>query len=97
MATERVPMRKIREILRLKWVVQRSHRDDGAECGGQRGRGGVGRRPGAGPALTWATVEALSDDAMERPLYGPTLARRSTEPARSQTWSWMHRSCAGRA
>jgi hypothetical protein len=27
MATERLPMRHIREILRLKWTLKRSHRD----------------------------------------------------------------------
>ena len=27
MATERLSMRKIREMLRLKWVAQRSHRE----------------------------------------------------------------------
>jgi hypothetical protein len=41
MATERLPMRNIREILRLKSTVKRSHRD-GAQFGNQPWRRGVG-------------------------------------------------------
>jgi hypothetical protein len=37
MATERVPMQKIREILRLKWVAQRSHREAARSLGDQPG------------------------------------------------------------
>ena len=33
MATERVPMQKIREILRLKWVAGRSHRETARSLG----------------------------------------------------------------
>jgi hypothetical protein len=74
MATERVPMRKIREILRLKWVLQRSHREAARSLGVSPGAvaSAVGRARAT--ALTWAMVEALSDDALERTLYGPTPA-----------------------
>jgi hypothetical protein len=33
MATERLPMRHIREILRLKWTLHRSHRDTARSLG----------------------------------------------------------------
>ena len=33
MATERLPMRTIREILRLKWLLQRSHRETARSLG----------------------------------------------------------------
>lgn len=71
MATERVPMRKIREILRLKWVAQRSHREIARSLGVSAGAVGsaVGRARARG--LTWTAVEALTDDALERTLYGP--------------------------
>jgi transposase len=74
MATERVPMQKIREILRLKWVARRSHRDAARSLGVSAGTvaAAVGRARAA--ALTWDAVEALSDDALERTLYGPTPA-----------------------
>ena len=81
MATERVPMRKIREILRLKWVAQRSHREVARSLGVSPGAvaSAVGRARAA--ALTWEAVEALSDDALERALYGPTPAEIDGRPA----------------
>ena len=33
MVTERLPMRQIREILRLKWTLQRSHRETARSVG----------------------------------------------------------------
>jgi transposase len=74
MATERVPMQKIREILRLKWVAGRSHREAARSLGVSAGAvaAAVGRARAA--AVTWDAVEALSDDALERTLYGPTPA-----------------------
>jgi transposase len=67
-------MQKIREILRLKWVAGRSHREAARSLGVSAGAvaAAVGRARAA--ALTWDTVEALSDDALERTLYGPTPA-----------------------
>jgi transposase len=64
-------MRKIREILRLKWVAERSHREAARSLGVSPGAVAsvVGRAKVCG--LTWAQVEALSDDALERTLYGP--------------------------
>jgi transposase len=82
MATERVPMQKIREILRLKWVAGRSHRETARSLGLSAGAVGaaVGRARAA--ALTWDAVETLSDDALERRLYGPTPAE--VEGARAE-------------
>ena len=67
-------MRKIREILRLKWVAQRSHREAARSLGVSPGAvaSTIGRAHAR--ALTWEAVEALSDDALERTLYGPTPA-----------------------
>ena len=83
MATERVPMRKIREILRLKWVAERSHREAARSLGVSPGAvaSAIGRAQAR--ALTWEAVEALSDDALERLLYGPTPPR-STGPGQSR-------------
>ena len=78
MATERLPMRKLREILRLKWVAHRSHREVARSFGVSAGTvaGAVGRARASG--LTWAAVEAVSDEALERLLFGPPLAEIST-------------------
>src|SRR5215211_1616430 len=90
MATERVPMRKIREILRLKWVLQRSHREVARSLGVSPGAvaSAVGRARAL--ALTWEAVEALSDDALEQRLYGPRaadVAGQRPEP----DLAWIHR------
>jgi len=71
MATDRLPMRKIREILRLKAVAQRSHREVARSLGISAGTVAsvVGRARLTG--VTWAQVETLSDDVLDRTLYGP--------------------------
>ena len=48
MATERLPMRHIREILRLKWALEAEPPRHGAEPGDQSRRRGVGHEPGHG-------------------------------------------------
>ena len=76
MATERLSMRKIREILRHKWAVGRSHREVAASLGVSVGTvsGAAQRARDAG--LDWAAVEALDDEALEARLYGTTVAER---------------------
>ena len=67
-------MRKIREILRLKWVAQRSHREAARSLGVSAGAvaAAVGRARAA--ALTWDAVEALERRRAGAQLYGPTPA-----------------------
>ena len=84
MATERLSMRKTREVLRLKWVLGRSHREI-------RSATGVGlatvsetasRAQVAG--LDWTQVCALSDDELEARLYPrpePGTRRALPDPA----------------
>jgi hypothetical protein len=69
MATERLSMRKSREILRLKWVLGRSHREAERACSVGLGTVSetVGRARVAG--LDWAAVERLTDDELEARLY----------------------------
>lgn len=69
MATERLSMRKTREILRLKWVLGRSHRDVERACSVGLGTVSetVSRAKLAG--LDWAAVEGLSDEELEARLY----------------------------
>jgi transposase len=70
MATERLPMRHIREILRLKGVVQRSHRETARSLGISAGVVGSVTSRATKLQLSWAAVEGLTDDALERALYG---------------------------
>jgi len=48
MATERLSMRKTREILRQKWELSRTHREIAASVGQSLGRGGDDAGPGQG-------------------------------------------------
>ena len=53
MATERLPMRTIREILRLKWLLQRSHRETARSLGISAGAVASVVTRAAGLGLNW--------------------------------------------
>ncbi len=88
MATERLLMRHIREILRLKWTLRRSHRDTARSLGISAGAVALVVTRAKAMALTWDAVSALSDDALERTLYGPKLALTVARPGPDLVW--MH-------
>ena len=90
MPTERLPMRKLRDILRLKWVAQRSHREVARSLGVSAGTvaAAVGRARGCG--LTWAAVDALSDDALERRVFGAPSAEVVGAHRREPDLAWVH-------
>jgi transposase len=73
MATERLSMRKIREILRQKWVLACSHRQVAASLTVSVGTvtGVLRRATHAG--LDWPQVQHLPDDTLEARLYGAAL------------------------
>jgi transposase len=71
MATERLSMRQIREILRQKWVLGRSHRDVAESLGISSGAVGTTALRARAAGLDWAQVEALTDTALEARVYGP--------------------------
>ena len=78
MATERLPMQHVREILRQKLALGRSHREVAKSLGvsPEHRRVRVRRRPLAG--LDAAAVEALTDAELEARLYAkspPTSVR----------------------
>ena len=89
-------MRMIREILRLKWVAQRSHRETARGLRVSAGAvASVLSRAGA-RGLTWDQVQALSDATLERTLDGPTAAEvDGVRP--SPTWWGSTRSFDGQA
>lgn len=83
MATERLPMRKTREILRLK-ELKRSHREISRALGvgGATVSEAAGRARAAG--LDWAAVAAMPDAELEARLYprsGGDVARPLPDPA----------------
>jgi transposase len=86
MATERLPMRTIREILRLKWSLSRSHRETARSLGISPGAvASVVTRAGQ-LGLTWPDVEPLSEDDLDRRLYGPRLAAGATREEPDPVW-----------
>ena len=66
-------MRKIREILRLKWASQLSNREIAKSCSTARSTvaGCIERASNA--ALTWPLPESLDDTALEHLLYPPVV------------------------
>lgn len=70
MATERLPMRKIKEILRQKWLLGRRHRQiaRALDVGVGTVSSVVARAVAA--ELSWEHVETLNDSTLESRLYG---------------------------
>lgn len=65
MATERLPMRTIRNILRLKWSLQRSHRETARSLGISAGAVGLVVTPATQLGLGWSTVEGRGEDELD--------------------------------
>lgn len=80
MATERLSMRQIREILRQKWVLACSHRQVAASLAVSLGTvtGVLRRATHAG--LDWPQVQTLTDVALEARLYGAPATPGATRP-----------------
>ena len=78
MATPRLTMRNIREILRQKWSLNRSHREVAESL--NISIGGVSKIVGKADeaALTWDAVVTLTDDELERVVYGTQKAPSAT-------------------
>ena len=85
MATERLPMRKIREVLRLRWQLQLSMREVARSAVVSLGVAQKIASRAAAAGMTWASVEAMDDPALEERLYGrpasPTDERPRPDPA----------------
>lgn len=74
-------MRKTREILRLKWLLGRSHRDIARAIAVGVGTPSqvVARAQRAG-IVTWSHVEALSDEELEARMYPPPIRNGEERP-----------------
>jgi hypothetical protein len=71
MATERLSMRQIREILRQKWCLGQSHRAVAESLGIGDGTVGTTVLRARAAGLDWAQVESLTDEVLEARVYGP--------------------------
>ena len=88
MAAERLPMRKIREILRLRWVLKYGVRQTALSAGVSTGIVSRTTQRAHAIGLTWELAEALTETVLEERLYGrslpPGAARAEPDLA------WMH-------
>lgn len=95
MATERLSMRKTREILRQKWALLRTHRAVAASVGVSAGVvGGVLSRAKEAGLTSWAEVEALDETTLDAKLYrGPgSHSEQASESGRPEPdCTWIHR------
>ena len=95
MAAERFSMRQIREILRQKWLLNRTHRAIcESVCVSSGAVSGLLARATV-TGLDWARVQALDDAALEELLY--TARRRARTSGPHPTQGTSTRSARGRA
>jgi transposase len=81
MAKERLPMRSIREILRLRWEQGLRVRQTARSARVSTGKVSQVEQRAKRLGLDWAAVEQLDDEELERWLYGePKAAGRRTRP-----------------
>ncbi len=85
MAGKRLPMRKIREILRLKWEVGLSHRAIARSCSVGLGTVSLYLKRAREAGLSWPLPEALDETALEAQVLRrprpPTGPRPQPDPA----------------
>lgn len=91
MATERLSMVTIREILRLKWGLGKSHREAAQSLGISAGAVGTVMRRAQAAGLTWEQAEALGEDELEARLYGPTRPAGEERPRPDPVWIHLER------
>lgn len=90
MPRERLSMRNIREVLRLRWEHGLSHRQIVASC--KIGQGTVVEylRRAAGAGLTWPLPEGLTDTELEGKLFPPAAVIAAAERPLPD-WADVHR------
>lgn len=88
MATERLPMRSIREILRQKLELKRTNREIHAATGASLGKVGAVCSRCQKLKLSWADIATVSDEQLELKFYGPKLS--SSAPRPTPNWLEVH-------
>lgn len=89
MARERLPMRKIREILRLKWEQHRSNRETARSLGVSTGVVSKTVNRAKIKGLDWASVEAMDEEQLSVLVYGRKVKAGTQRPLPDPRW--MHR------
>ena len=89
MSEKRLSMRKIRELMRLKYEFGRSHREIAASLGVANSTVSDYVRRAVAAALSWPLPEGLDDAALEAALF-PALPP-SRVPRPEPDWQYVHR------
>ena len=96
MPAERAPMRKVREVLRLRHALGVSERQIAVTIGVSRSTVGEYLRRAAVSGITWPVPEGVDDAELERRLF--TLPTFDEKPARPlPEWSHVHKELKRRA
>ena len=90
MPRERIPMRKIKEVLRLKWSCGLSRRGIAKSCSVARSTVDEYVNRSAEAGLVWPLPESLDDTALEQLLYPPTVTPDASS-RQLPDWHAVHR------
>ena len=88
MAGRRLSMRRMREILRQKWALGRSHREVAQSLGVSTGAISAVLARANTAQLSWEAIEGLDEVELERRLYGSALGGPSARPL--PDWAEIH-------
>ncbi len=86
MATEKLSMRNVREILRQKLELKRTHRAVAKALGISNGAVGTLMVRWKAARLDWAAVKELAEDDLEQRLFGPRLPSSTPRPLPDMLW-----------
>ena len=89
MPAQRLPMRKVREVLRLKHAAGASERHIAASLGISRSTVAEYLRRAAVVGITWPVPDELGDIALERRLFSPPFAVHES-PRPQPDWARLH-------
>ena len=96
MPAERAPMRKVREVLRLRHALGVSERQIAITIGVSRSTVGEYLRRAAVIGITWPVPEGMDDAELERRLFMlPTFDERLARPL--PDWPYVHKELKRRA
>ena len=85
-------MRKTREILRQKLLLKQTHRSVAASVSISAGAVAKAMTRATTAGLTsWAQVEALGEEDLDRRMYGPPLYERAGSERPEPDCEWIHR------
>ncbi len=92
MTRERIPVRTIKEVLRLKWSCGLDRRAISKSCGIARSTVDEYTKRARQAGLSWPLPADLDDTALEHLLYPPVIV--STSPRPLPVWEDVHRELA---